>query len=88
MAVGSAVIAVDSSDQFELMAGLKRGFIQNLGPNVVYLGGASVTPSDGFELFVSTDAVTLPIGLAALEKLYGICATSQTASVRVLTYTG
>ena len=88
MAVTGAKYDVDDSVAVQLATGLHHVAVQNLGPNPVYLGGSGVAAAEGFKLPAGTPEVTLPIGLAAFESVYGICDSGQTAEIRVLTYTG
>ena len=52
--------------------------IVNTGSNTVYLGGASVTSSNGVALIANW---IQPMQLGPNEALYGICASGQTATI-------
>lgn len=80
-----ATVAVDDSPAVLLGTGGVGGIsslIKNLGPNTVWLGGPTVTNA-GFPLLINE---TLEVGsLRGGDKIYGICASGETASLRVLT---
>jgi hypothetical protein len=54
--------------------------IYNSGSNTVYMGGSDVTSSTGYPLAAYDDIV---MQLGENEVVYGICATSESASLRV-----
>jgi len=62
------------------LAGRRRLLIQNLGANAIFLGGASVTTSNGIRIPAGAN-VELEIGAAV--NLHSVCA-SGSADVRIL----
>lgn len=75
----------------QLASGLKHALVQNLGAYAVFLGGSNVSDTNGLKLPANSEALAPPIGLIALESLYGVVdsgAGAGTCDVRVLTYTG
>jgi len=80
----SAAVAVDDDPVVALAAGngIRRDVaVYNGGPNTVYIGGAAVTSAAGYPIASGADLV-YPLGEA--ETLYGVCATGETAALRVL----
>lgn len=55
--------------------------VQNVGTDEVYLGGLGVTPTIGVSI-IATEKLSIDLGPG--DKLYGICAAGETATVRVL----
>lgn len=82
----AAVVAVDDAPAVLLGTGTTAPglgvLIKNEGPNTVYIGGSGVTSAAGFPLLITE---TLEVGsLVGGDKVYGICAAAETASLRVL----
>jgi len=79
----SAVVAVSTTAvALAVGNGTQRDVaVHNMGANTVYIGGSGVTSAAGYPLAIDTDLV-YPLGQA--ETLYGICATAESATVRVL----
>lgn len=76
----ASVVTINDSTPVELGAGLGRLVVT--GPATFYIGGSGVDVANGFPVG-GGQVFGVPIGLATLEKLYGICA-SGTVDVRVL----
>jgi hypothetical protein len=76
----ASIVTINDTTPTELGAGLGRLVI--VGPATFYIGGSNVDVTNGFPVGAGT-VFPVPVGLATLEKLYGICA-SGTFDVRVL----
>lgn len=76
----ASVVTINASTPTELGGGLGRLVL--VGPATFYIGGSTVDTTDGFAVGAGV-IFPVPIGLATLEKLYGICATG-TVDVHVL----
>jgi hypothetical protein len=87
----NAAVTVGMSTPASLGTGLKKVMLQNRGDYSIYLGGSSVSDSDGFEMGPHT-SLDVPVALAALESLYAIvdstAPSNTTCEVRVLGYLG
>lgn len=63
-------------------------YVYNLGPNIVYIGGPNLTAANGYplppqDLTVGTDPSREVEAFGG--QVYAICATGETAEVRVMT---
>lgn len=82
----SAAYTVTPSSVTSLATGVKSVSIHNLGPYMIFLGGATVTSDNG--LPVPSGTSYNPSGsLIALETIYAI-SVSGDSDVRVLTLNG
>lgn len=80
----SVSVAVDDDPivAISTATGTRRNVaVYNSGASTVYLGGAAVTSTDGYPLTAGDD-VTMNLGEA--ETLYAVCATSGSATLKVL----
>jgi hypothetical protein len=58
-------------------------WVQIEGNNTIYIGGSDVTSAQGFP--VAKHAAPIQGGLGVREALYGICASGQTETIRIIT---
>ncbi len=58
-------------------------YLQIEGNNTVYIGGADVTAAQGFP--IAKHAAPIQGGLPAGDGLWGICASGQTETIRIIT---
>lgn len=58
-------------------------FVQIEGNNTVYIGGSNVTADQGFPIV--KHAAPIEGGLPAGDGLWGICASGQTETIRIIT---
>jgi hypothetical protein len=80
----SAAVAVDDDPVVALITatGTARDIsIRNNGPNTVYIGGPTVTSAAGYPLASGEDGSFV---VGAAEVLHGVCASGETAALRVL----
>lgn len=71
----TAVLVIDSDNKN------REAYLHNAGGGKVYLGGATVTSSDGFHL-ANGESTTINVPLG--EKLYGISASGTNAVIVLL----
>jgi hypothetical protein len=82
MAVATAVAVSTTAVALVAGNGVARDVaVFNAGPNTVYIGGSAVTSTTGYPLTSGSDLV-YPLGHS--EILYGICASAESATARVL----
>ena len=80
----SSVVSVDDSGAVQLASGLGTiRLLNEAGGNVVYLGGSGVSVANGYPLNPSL-SMDAPVDLIVSEKIYGICDTGGSATIRVL----
>lgn len=58
-------------------------FVQIEGNNTVYIGGENVTAEQGFPII--KHSAPIQGGLPAGDGLWGICATGETETIRIIT---
>ena len=58
-------------------------YLQIEGNNTVYIGGSDVTAAQGFP--IAKHAAPIQGGLPAGDGLWGICASGQTETIRIIT---
>ncbi len=58
-------------------------YVQIEGNNTVYIGGANVTAAQGFPIV--KHAAPIQGGLGVGDGLWGICASGQTETIRIIT---
>ena len=58
-------------------------YVQIEGNNTVYIGGADVTAAQGFPIV--KHSAPIQGGLGVGDGLWGICASSQTETIRIIT---
>jgi hypothetical protein len=58
-------------------------YVQIEGNNTVYIGGADVTAAQGFPIV--KHSAPIQGGLGAGDGLWGICASGQTETIRIIT---
>ena len=58
-------------------------FVQIEGNNTVYIGGSDVTADQGFPIV--KHSAPIQGGLPAGDGLWGICASGETESIRIIT---
>lgn len=82
MPIGQARVAVnDSRDEVASARDSGTQLIKNKGANPVFLGDATVTEANGYELAVG-EAIVVDLG--GEDKLYGICATGLSTTLHKL----
>lgn len=67
----ASIVTINDNTPTELGAGLGRLIL--VGPATFYVGGSTVDATDGFPVGAGV-VFPVPLGLATLEKLYGIAA--------------
>jgi hypothetical protein len=84
-AILATAVAVDDSPAVALpgtaLTARKVVDVQNKGPNSIFVGGSAVATTDGIEI---TKGGNKEFEIGPSQVLYAICATGQTADVRVL----
>lgn len=78
VAVGDTVVQLVPRDNIN-----RPVYVQIEGNNTVYIGGLDVTSEQGFPIVKHT--APIQGGLPAGDGLWGICATGQTETVRIIT---
>lgn len=63
------------------LAGRRRMVIQNIGAKPVYIGATGVTDGDGLKI---NPSASLALELGSQVAVFAVCATGETANVRVL----
>jgi hypothetical protein len=58
-------------------------WVQIEGNNTIYIGGSNVTSAQGFP--VAKHAAPIQGGLGVGEGLWGICASGQSETIRIIT---
>lgn len=80
--VDDVAVRLDSStDTADTIAGQAFAFY-NTGPDTVYIGDSTVTDDDGLPVAAGSWSPGLALGTG--DHIYGVCATGDTAEVRVL----
>ena len=80
----SSVVSVDDSGATQLASGLGTiRLLNEAGGSIVYLGGNGVSVANGYPLNPSL-SIDAPVDLIVSEKIYGICDTGGSATIRVL----
>jgi hypothetical protein len=78
------VVVTDAVTQLVPVDNLNRPvWVQIEGNNTIYIGGSNVTSAQGFP--VAKHAAPIQGGLGVGEGLWGICASGQTETIRIIT---
>ena len=78
------VVVTDVVTQLVEVDNLNRPvWVQIEGNNTVYIGGANVTAAQGFP--IAKHSAPIQGGLGVGEGLWGICASGQTETIRIIT---
>jgi hypothetical protein len=78
------VVVTDAVTQLVPVDNLNRPvWVQIEGNNTIYIGGSNVTAEQGFP--VAKHAAPIQGGLGVGEGLWGICASGQTETIRIIT---
>lgn len=80
----SAAVAVDDDPVVAVATGNGTRHdiaVRNNGPNTVYIGGSAVTSTTGFPLGSGDD---MAYTLGESETLHGVCASGESAALRVI----
>lgn len=78
------VVVTDVVTQLIEVDNLNRPvWVQIEGNNTVYIGGANVTAAQGFPIV--KHGAPIQGGLGVGEGLWGICASGQTETIRIIT---
>jgi hypothetical protein len=76
--VGDTVVELVARDNIN-----RPVYLQIEGNNTVYIGGSNVTSAQGFP--VAKHAAPIQGGLGVGDGLWGICASGQTETIRIIT---
>jgi hypothetical protein len=78
------VVVTDAVTQLVAVDNINRPvWVQIEGNNTIYIGGSNVTAAQGFP--VVKHAAPIQGGLGVGEGLWGICASGQTETIRIIT---
>jgi hypothetical protein len=78
------VVVTDAVTQLVEVDNINRPvWVQIEGNNTIYIGGSNVTAAQGFP--VVKHAAPIQGGLGVGEGLWGICASGQTETIRIIT---
>jgi hypothetical protein len=78
------IIVTDAVAQLVPVDNINRPvYLQIEGNNTVYIGGSDVTAAQGFP--IAKHAAPIQGGLPAGDGLWGICASGQTETIRIIT---
>jgi hypothetical protein len=78
------VVVTDAVTQLVPVDNLNRPvWVQIEGNNTIYIGGSNVTSAQGFP--VAKHAAPIQGGLGVGEGLWGICASGQSETIRIIT---
>jgi hypothetical protein len=78
------IIVTDAVTQLVPVDNINRPvYLQIEGNNTVYIGGSDVTAAQGFP--IAKHAAPIQGGLPAGDGLWGICASGQTETIRIIT---
>jgi hypothetical protein len=78
------IIVTDAVTQLVPVDNINRPvYLQIEGNSTVYIGGSDVTAAQGFP--IAKHAAPIQGGLPAGDGLWGICASGQTETIRIIT---
>lgn len=83
----TAAVAVTDTPAVVILAsaaGRRDVLVGNAGPNAVYVGSASVTAATGVPFEVGQTLTYTQASTGGDDAMYAICASGQTASLRVV----
>lgn len=89
--INLAALAITDTPVVAVISGLNYGsrsssnpivaIIQNTGANNAYIGGVTVTSANGIKLLPGE---SMPLEIAGADVYYAICATAESATIRVM----
>ncbi len=84
-ATRAAVTATATRQQITMTSGYRTIELQNVGSNILYYGGSTVTDSNGIRLYPNSTKIFANV--KSTFSLYLVCAAGQTTETRINEFT-